>query len=535
MDDGHIVWMYKVADEIVSSPSVANGRVYFGSKDHYVYCLDANYGTLIWRYQTGDWVCSDPLIINGRVYIGSADGYMYCLEASDGDLIWKYRAGDAVHSDPSLLENKVYFSAGNDVYCLDANDGSLIWKYETGGRVRFSPALMVEEERAYACSYDYNVYCLDANDGSLIWKYKTEDYVLGPALAGRRLYAITTIDGDSVYCFDAIDGTVIWRKHIGFMWHPTPVVVGGRVYIGCHGAVGHGYLYCLDMYSGETLWTFETKGYIYSTAAVAYRRVFITTTEGYVYCVGDATPPVINEVFPSNNTIVHDEVVLKLSVSDNIGIDRVEFYVDDHLEFTDNSPPWEWVLDTTKYIDGEHEIFIKAYDTTGNSASKTLILIVDNSPPSVCIVYPAQKEIVDGVITITVMAEDTATYVAYVLFYVDNTLLYNDTSPPWSWVMDTTKWVDGKHFIRVEAYDAVGHKKADEVEIYIRNQEEYQTNESPLTIIDILSTYVTEILVSVLAGLITGIALKIISRRREERRWLIPQPYRRRWEGVSIL
>jgi len=44
-----------------------------------LYCVDANSGNLIWKYQTGDWVHSSPAVANGRVFVGSHDGYIYAF------------------------------------------------------------------------------------------------------------------------------------------------------------------------------------------------------------------------------------------------------------------------------------------------------------------------------------------------------------------------------------------------------------------------------------------------------------------------
>jgi hypothetical protein len=64
---------------VQSSPAVAGGRVYVGSDDAKVYCLDASTGAKIWSYLTGDRVVSSPAIVDGVVYIGSYDGKVYAF------------------------------------------------------------------------------------------------------------------------------------------------------------------------------------------------------------------------------------------------------------------------------------------------------------------------------------------------------------------------------------------------------------------------------------------------------------------------
>ena len=52
-------------------PAVANGVVYFGSKDNNLYALNAGTGLLLWKYTTGGEVFSSPAVANGVVYFGS--------------------------------------------------------------------------------------------------------------------------------------------------------------------------------------------------------------------------------------------------------------------------------------------------------------------------------------------------------------------------------------------------------------------------------------------------------------------------------
>jgi outer membrane protein assembly factor BamB len=58
---------------------VWNGSVYFGSTDGNVYCVDINRGKLRWRFSTGGMVISSPAIANGLLYVGSTDQFLYAL------------------------------------------------------------------------------------------------------------------------------------------------------------------------------------------------------------------------------------------------------------------------------------------------------------------------------------------------------------------------------------------------------------------------------------------------------------------------
>ena len=76
---GTVKWTFSTGSPIHSSPAVANGTVYCGSRDGKLYALDAATGTKLWEYETGSWVESSPAIVNGVVYVGSADHIVYAL------------------------------------------------------------------------------------------------------------------------------------------------------------------------------------------------------------------------------------------------------------------------------------------------------------------------------------------------------------------------------------------------------------------------------------------------------------------------
>jgi len=133
--------------------TIAGGLVYYGSSvDDKVTALDAATGQVKWVFFAQGPVRFAPSIANGRVYVGSDDGYVYCLTAGEGKTIWKYRPGP---SDERLIGNGrmisrwpirtsvlvdggvVYFGAGVFpadglfVCALKAEDGTVLWKNDS--------------------------------------------------------------------------------------------------------------------------------------------------------------------------------------------------------------------------------------------------------------------------------------------------------------------------------------------------------------------------------------------------------------------
>jgi len=192
-------WKYTTGNYVGSSAAVADGKVYVGSDDGKVYCLNALTGTHIWNYTTGFPVDSSPAVADGKVYVGSYDHKVYCLNASTGTHIWNYTTGGGVFSSPAVADGKVYVgSHDNRVYCLNALTGAHIWNYTTGFPVDSSPA--VADGKVYVGSDDNKVYCLDASTGAHVWNYTTGNYVISsPAVADGVVY-VGSYDG-TVYAF----------------------------------------------------------------------------------------------------------------------------------------------------------------------------------------------------------------------------------------------------------------------------------------------------------------------------------------------
>ncbi|MBA7483213.1 Outer membrane protein assembly factor BamB [subsurface metagenome] len=141
-----------IFDDAFQVAAVGN-TVYFGSSsDDKVYALDAVTGHERWSFFTGGPVRLSPVVWKGRVFVGSDDGFVYCLNANNGKLLWKVRGGP---NDEKLIGSGrmisrwpirtgvlvdagiVYFGAGifphENVYlcAVRADDGTVIWKNDS--------------------------------------------------------------------------------------------------------------------------------------------------------------------------------------------------------------------------------------------------------------------------------------------------------------------------------------------------------------------------------------------------------------------
>jgi len=86
-----------------------------------------------------------------------------------------------------------------------------------------------------------------------------------------------------------------------------------------------------------------------------------------------------------DDAVIRGEVIIKANVSDDWGITKVEFYVDETLQDSKTLSPtltshgYTYTWDTTAVADGEKELRVQAYDTIDQRTWATVKVIVDNS------------------------------------------------------------------------------------------------------------------------------------------------------------
>jgi outer membrane protein assembly factor BamB len=277
-----LFWRFEAGDLVWSSPAVANGVVYAGSYDGFLYALNASTGARLWKHRTGGPIWSSPAVAGGGVFVGSDDGLLYALNASTGAKLWSFATGARLDSSPAVANGVVYISGSKGtVYALDAATGAEQWSHPTGGDYVFSsPA--VADGIVYVgadllnspfAPHPGSLYALDAATGAQVWKYDLDQEVdSSPAVSGGGVY-VGCFDG-SVHALDAATGAERWSYQTdGGVWS-SPAVSGGVVYVGSEDES----LYALDASTGAKLWSRPTGGPIDSSPAVANGVVYVGST-----------------------------------------------------------------------------------------------------------------------------------------------------------------------------------------------------------------------------------------------------------------
>ena len=84
---------------------------------------------------------------------------------------------------------------------------------------------------------------------------------------------------------------------------------------------------------------------------------------------GDTTPPETAITSPAIGATVSGTTNVTASASDNVGVTRVEFFLDGALQSTDLSSPYAWSWDTTSASNGAHVLTSRAWDAANNSTT----------------------------------------------------------------------------------------------------------------------------------------------------------------------
>jgi hypothetical protein len=104
--------------------------------------------------------------------------------------------------------------------------------------------------------------------------------------------------------------------------------------------------------------------------------IWVTQTSG---TGGDTTLPSVS----ASESGTSGTITLSATASDNVGVTKVEFYVDGVLKGTDTTAAYSMTLDSTLLANGSHTLTAKAYDAAGNVATSSAVgFSVSNTAPS---------------------------------------------------------------------------------------------------------------------------------------------------------
>jgi polyvinyl alcohol dehydrogenase (cytochrome) len=235
-------WAFGVpkAAEMHSQPTIASGRVFFGSDAGIIYSLDAKTGCVYWSFHADSGTRTAPAVapITGQgstkyaVYFVDVLTRTYALDAQTGKLLWKTRAGDHPRAkstgSATVYDGKVFVPMS----AMETTTGAVL-TYE-------------------CCTFRGHVVALDANTGKQLWR----TFVIQeePKPRGKNKQAVT-----------------LYGPAGGSVWNaPTVDPKRRRIYVGTGNGVsepaaeGTDSVIAMDMDTGKIIWQHqEFKGDVF--------------------------------------------------------------------------------------------------------------------------------------------------------------------------------------------------------------------------------------------------------------------------------
>jgi iron complex transport system substrate-binding protein len=177
---------------------------------------------------------------------------------------------------------------------------------------------------------------------------------------------------------------------------------------------------------------------------------------------------------PEEGAVVANVVMVSAEYHSNIPADLAILKVDGETLAYSQEGPFEWELDTSDYLDGEHRIEVVVRNEKGRVGSAAHDIIINNGGTAVSIRSPSDGATVTGQVELKVDAVSPRG-IAYVSVRVDGMEVGNKSSAPFTWELDTRDLGNGPHSIQALV--------SDELEVTAQAQS-IITVDNPFIIID---------------------------------------------------
>ena len=345
-----------------SSPVVSQLRVYVHTRrdeNEVVTCLDWHTGKVIWSQsyaapfaknqyavKMGKGPNSTPVVFAGRLYTLGVTAILSCFDVKTGALQWRKDYSQSIDTSklfcgtamsPVVDNGALIVHVGDDrkgwVIAFDAASGKERWKWEGDGPGYASPIVVeLEGTRQIVTLTDKSVVGIATADGKLLWKFPHPDEwnenIITPVLHQKNLILSGIRQGTRAIKV-AKDGgewkvAQLWHNPRVAMYMSSPVLDGDYLY--GLSALKKGQYFCLDVRTGETLWTTEgreatnavllgSKTFFFSLTDGADLIVAAKSVKGFEpvarYTVADS-PTWSHPIFLGKQILVKDEANLTM-------------------------------------------------------------------------------------------------------------------------------------------------------------------------------------------------------------------------------
>ncbi len=202
----NFIWENNSATDIIeSAPIIVNDRIIFGSRDGYLYCIDAKTGILNWRWSENKNfyyapAACIPQVDANAVYVVTPDGFAAKIDLLLGKTVWRKKDYNASESIALSSDKKKLFikSNANKFFVINAADGKKLKEYNVKYGTENVPDVPIEKGAGiYFGTKSGIVYRVGA-------KESTPLFFMGNARCNQLLYI-----GANTFVSSNIDGKIV--------------------------------------------------------------------------------------------------------------------------------------------------------------------------------------------------------------------------------------------------------------------------------------------------------------------------------------
>ncbi len=281
--------------------ALAGDTLFVGTGFGEMLALSLATGTVQWRYAFDAPIRSAPTVADGQVYFVTRDDVAHALRASNGELAWSIPGPHATNAailggaSPAVNGTMVVFpfssgrvygitTAGTVRWQADINTTRLSSTRGTIGEITGDPVIL--GGRVYLANQGGEIASVTLNNGNTNWSVPAGS--LSPAAAiGGSLFVVT--DRAQLMRINASNGDVLWsvqlpeyekpNKRRGFILHHGPIVAGGQVFV----AGADGQLRGFDPTSGAETSSANIPGGAASAPVIAGGVMYIQSQNGKLH------------------------------------------------------------------------------------------------------------------------------------------------------------------------------------------------------------------------------------------------------------
>ncbi len=253
---------------LLTTPVVADGRVYTMDVEYKISALDLKGGAVIWRHEPTvpdedeDTFGGGLAYDNGRIFVTTGYGEVLALDAKSGAPVWREKASGPIRSAPTATGGRVYvITIDNQLAVLDAATGRKQWSHsaisESAGLLGGS-SVAVSDSTVVVPYSSGELFAMRAENGRVVWSDNLTAVRGVDAMANlAHIRGNPVIDRGVVFAIShsgrlvAIDqrsGARVWERNIGGV--DTPWVAGDFVYV----LSNENEVFCLTRTGGRIRW-----------------------------------------------------------------------------------------------------------------------------------------------------------------------------------------------------------------------------------------------------------------------------------------